>query len=286
MKKQNIQTLAVDLIYDIVGSVLFSVGIYTFAKNSGFATGGMSGLGLMINYVWGFPIGTITLILNIPVIFLSYKMLGKTFLLKSLKTMVIQTAMLDLVLPHFPTYTGSQMLAAIFTGVLTGAGLVVVYMRGSSTGGTDFLILSLRKLVPHLSIGQFSMLIDGAILLLAGFVYGNIDATLYGLVATFACTQVIDKVMYGAGSEKLAFVITKDGLKTAHEISDELGRGSTLVKSIGTFSGEERDLLLCACSKNQIFKVRAMAHKADAKALVMITEVDEVYGEGFKSPQE
>lgn len=286
MKKQALQTLAVDLIYDIVGSVLFSVGIYTFAKNSGFSTGGISGLGLMLNHLTGLPIGTITLLLNIPVIFLSYKMLGRSFLLKSLKTMVIQTAVLDLVLPHFPTYIGSQMLAAVFTGVLTGAGLVIIYMRGSSTGGTDFLILSLKKLLPHLSIGQFSMLVDGAILLLAGFVYGNIDATLYGLVATFACTQVIDKVMYGAGSEKLAFIITRNGMNTAAEISKELDRGSTLIKSIGTFSGEERDLLLCACSKSQIFKVRGMAHTADPGALVMITEVDEVYGEGFKPPQQ
>ncbi|MEG1932533.1 MAG: YitT family protein, partial [Pygmaiobacter sp.] len=95
----------------------------------------------------------------------------------------------------------------------------------------------------------------------------------------------IDRVMYGAGSGKLAFVITTDGMETAQRIGDELGRGSTLVKAIGPFSGKNRDMLLCACSRNQIFKVRRLAHEVDGTALVMITEVDEVYGEGFKPPE-
>lgn len=286
MRSTQLKEILLDVAYDIIGSILFSIGIYTFARGGGFSTGGFSGIGLMVNHLTGFPIGTLTLLLNIPVIFISYKMLGRTFLLKSLKTMVIQTIILDGVLPLFPVYSGSQMLAALFTGVLTGAGLVLIYMRGSSTGGTDFLILSLRKVLPHLSIGQFSMLIDGCILLLAGIVYGNIDAMLYGLVATFACTQVIDKVMYGAGSGKLALIITENGMQTANAISKEIDRGSTLVKSIGTFSGTQRDLLLCACSRSQIFKVRGLAHETDENALVMITEVDEVYGEGFKPHEE
>lgn len=285
MQRSKIKEILLDLLYDIAGSVLFGIGITAFAKNSGFSTGGFTGLGLMVNHVTGLPVGLVTFAMNIPVIFLSYKMLGRHFLFKSLKTMVIQTVVLDIVLPQFPIYSGNTMLAALVTGVLTGAGLVMIYVRGSSTGGSDFLILSLRKAFPQMSIGQLSMMIDGLILCLAGFVYGNIDATLYGLVATYTCSQVIDKVMYGAGSGKLAFIITQDGMPIANAISDELDRGSTLIKAIGTFSGSNRDLLLCACSRSQIFKVRALAHEADKKALVMIAEVDEVYGQGFKSPE-
>lgn len=285
MKPQTLKTMAVDLLCDVAGSLLFGIGVYTFARSGGFSTGGFTGIGLIVNHLTGLPIGTITFLLNLPVIALSYKMLGRAFLAKSLKTMVIQTLILDLVVPLFPVYTGSTMLAALCTGVLSGGGLVLIYMRGSSTGGSDFLILSLRKLMPQLSIGQFSLIIDGCILLLAGIIYGNIDATLYGLVATFAATQVIDKVMYGAGSGKLAFIITENGMHTAQSIGQELDRGSTLVPAIGTFSGKKRDLLLCACSRSQIFKVRALAHAADPSALVMISEVDEVYGEGFTPPQ-
>ena len=228
----------------------------------------------------------LTLLLNIPLIILSYRTLGRFFLLKTLKTMIIQTLILDLVMPLFPTYRGNPLIAALFTGVLMGAGLGIIYMRGSSTGGSDFLILSLHKVLPHLSVGQFSLMIDFVILILGALVYGNIDAALYGLISTFACSQVMDRVLYGAGSGKMAIIITNHGMETAQAISDEIERGSTLIKAIGTYSGDGRDMLLCACSKNQIFKVRAAAHKVDERAMVMITEVDEVYGEGFKSPEE
>ena len=176
-------------------------------------------------------------------------------------------------------------LAALFSGVLIGAGLVLIYMRGSSTGGTDFLILSLHKVMPHLSVGQFSLMIDSVILLIGALVYGNIDAALYGLISTYAATQVIDRVLYGTGSGKMAMIITTQGMQIAKSISEQTDRGSTLVRAKGTFSGEEKDMLICACSKSQIFKVRSAAHAADENALVMITEVDEVYGEGFKPPQ-
>lgn len=167
-----------------------------------------------------------------------------------------------------------------------GAGLVLVYMRGSSTGGSDFLTLSLHKVMPHISVGQFSLMIDSLILLAGAFAYGNIDAALYGLISTFACSQVMDRVLYGAGSGKMALIITAPGAwRRPRPSATRPTRGSTLVRSIGTFSGSERDLLICACSKSQIFKVRSAAHAVDDDALVMITEVDEVYGEGFKPPE-
>ena len=285
MKAKRIRELLIDLLYDVVGSVVYGVGIYLFASQGGFATGGFSGLGLMVNHLTGLPIGTLTLVFNIPVIILSYKTLGTVVLAKSRKTMVIQTLILDLVMPLFPVYRGNQLLAALFTGVLMGAGLVLVYMRGSSTGGSEFLTLSLHKVLPHISVGQFSLMIDSLILLAGAFAYGNIDAALYGLISTFACSQVMDRVLYGAGSGKMALIITDKGMEAARAISDETDRGSTLVRSIGTFSGTERDLLICACSKSQIFKVRSAAHAVDDDALVMITEVDEVYGEGFKPPE-
>ena len=286
MNAKRIQNLMLDLVYDVVGSLIFGLGLYTFAREGGFATGGFSGLGLMLNHLTGLPIGMLTLLLNIPLIILSYRTLGRFFLLKTLKTMIIQTLILDLVMPLFPTYRGNPLIAALFTGVLMGAGLGIIYMRGSSTGGSDFLILSLHKVLPHLSVGQFSLMIDFVILILGALVYGNIDAALYGLISTFACSQVMDRVLYGAGSGKMAIIITDHGMETAQAISDEIERGSTLIKAIGTYSDDGRDMLLCACSKNQIFKVRAAAHKVDERAMVMITEVDEVYGEGFKSPEE
>ena len=112
---QALKTFAVDTVYDVVGSILFAIGVYTFAKSADFAPGGVSGLALICNYLWNLPIGTMTLIINIPII--SYKVVGRKFLLKSFKTMVISTLFLDLVFPLTPLYTGNSFLAAIFSGV-------------------------------------------------------------------------------------------------------------------------------------------------------------------------
>lgn len=281
MDRGTARNLAVDIAYDCAGSILFALGIYTFAKSADFAPGGVSGLALITNHLWGLPIGVMSLVVNIPIVLLSYKVVGRSFLLKSLRTMVISTFFLDIVFPYIPLYEGNRFLAALCTGVFTGAGLALIYMRGSSTGGVDFLIISIKRLRPHLSLGQIILLCDGLVIVLGALVYGDIDAALYGMVSTYVCSAVIDKMMYGAGSGKLAIIITSDGLATAKAISLSVGRGSTLVRSIGSYSGLERHLLLCACSKSEIIKVRNAVHDVDANAFVMITEASEVLGEGF-----
>ena len=185
---QALKTFAVDTVYDVVGSILFAIGVYTFAKSADFAPGGVSGLALICNYLWDLPIGTMTLIINIPIIIISYKGVGRKFLLKSFKTMVISTLFLDLVFPLTPLYTGNSFLAAIFSGVFMGAGLALIYMRGSSTGGTDFLIVTIKKLKPHFSMGQVTLMTDLVVIVLGGFVFGNIDAVLYGVISTYAAS--------------------------------------------------------------------------------------------------
>ncbi|MEG0769254.1 MAG: YitT family protein [Ruthenibacterium sp.] len=277
-----VKLFCIDRLYDVAGSILFSIGIYTFAKSAHFAPGGVSGLALILNHLWPvLPIGVVTLVLNVPIVVVSFRVVGKTFLYKSFCTMLISTFFMDFVFPCLPLYVGSSLLAALFAGVFSGAGLALVYMRGSSTGGTDFLNLSIKKLHPHLSIGQVTLVTDCVVILLGGLVYGNIDAVLYGVISTYAGTTVIDKIMYGAGSGKLAIIITQDGHETARRIADTIGRGATLVRAIGTYSGVQRHMLLCVTARNEVFKVRDLAHEVDSTSFVMITEASEIFGEGF-----
>lgn len=276
---------AVDCLYDCAGGILYATSICVFAKEAAFAPGGVSGLALICNHLWGLPIGVMTLVINIPIVLLSYKVVGRTFLLKSLRTMLVSTFLIDVVFPHLPAYTGDRLLASAFAGVIIGAGMALIYMRGSSTGGSDFLVVSVRKLKPHLSMGQITLLLDGVVILLGGLVYRDINAVLYGAVATFAASSVMDRIMYGAGGGKLAIIITTNGFEVAKAIDRSVSRGSTVVRAIGPYSGTERHLLLCACSKSEIFKVRNAVHAVDDDAFVMITEASEVFGEGFKSTE-
>ena len=281
MKKQT-KELMWDVLADIAGGLFYALGIYTFAKTANFAPGGLSGLALINHHLWGLPIGIMTLVFNIPVILLSFRLLGKRFLFKSLRSMIVCTLFVDFLLPAVsPPYTGSPLLAALYSGIFLGAGLAVLYMRGSSSGGTDFLTMSVKVLRPHMSLGAVTMIIDLIIILMGWPVFGNIDSVLYGIVATGVTSIVIDKIMYGVGAGKLIIIISDHGQEVADKIANAIDRGSTLIRAIGTYTGSERQVLLCACNKSQAFKVRSAAHEVDENAFVMITETSEVYGEGF-----
>lgn len=281
MKKQT-KELMWDVLADIAGGLFYALGIYTFAKTANFAPGGLSGLALITHHLWGLPIGIMTLVFNIPVILLSFRLLGKRFLFKSLRSMIVCTLFVDFLLPAVsPPYTGSPLLAALYSGIFLGAGLAVLYMRGSSSGGTDFLTMSVKVLRPHMSLGAVTMIIDLIIILMGWPVFGNIDSVLYGIVATGVTSIVIDKIMYGVGAGKLIIIISDHGQEVADKIANAIDRGSTLIRAIGTYTGSERQVLLCACNKSQAFKARSAAHEVDENAFVMITETSEVYGEGF-----
>ena len=282
--REKLRTMVFDLICDIIGGILYSIGIYTFAKTADFAPGGVSGLALIFNHLWKFPIGLTTLILNIPFVLFSYKVVGKKFLLKSLKTMVFCTIFLDLIFPHLSVYAGNRLLAALFSGVFLGAGLAIIYMRGSSSGGTDFLTMSIKKIFPHLSIGRVTMTIDLLVILLGWPVFGNIDSVLYGLITTFVTSTVIDKIMYGLGTGKLLIIITTKSNEIASKIDEICARGSTAIRATGTYTNVERDILLCACSKSEVYKLYSAIYRVDPNAFIMITETSEVFGEGFIDP--
>ncbi|MEF9970089.1 MAG: YitT family protein [Ruthenibacterium sp.] len=281
LTREKLEKLALDLLYDISGSILFALGIYTFAKSAAFAPGGVSGLALVINYISGLPIGVMSLLLNVPIILISYKVVGKAFLFKSLRTMIISTFFMDVVFPHIPLYTGDRFLAALFTGLFVGAGLAIIYVRGSSTGGADFLIIALNKLFPHLSVGTITLFTDGVVILLGGLVFGDIDAMLYGAVSTVVSSIVMDKIMYGNDGGKMMIIISNYATDIAKQIDALAERGSTLVHAVGTYSGEERLMLYCVCSKRQAFRIKNAAHDIDPLAFMILTDATEVYGEGF-----
>jgi uncharacterized membrane-anchored protein YitT (DUF2179 family) len=162
-----------------------------------------------------------------------------------------------------------------------GAGIALFYLRGSSSGGTDFLIMSIKMLKPHLSIGTVTMVIDLFIILLGWPVFGNVDAVLYGLASTFVMSVVIDKIMYGMGAGTLAIIITTQGEMVAKKIGEIIGRGSTIIPAKGSYTQTKRQVLLCACSGSQAYTVRRAVYEMDESAFVMLTETSEVFGEGF-----
>lgn len=272
-----------DVFYDVLGSIIYAVSINCFAKPAHFATGGINGLSLIINHLTGAPIGVTSLILNTPLILISFKILGKFFMLRTAKTMVIMSLILDFLAPILPRYTGNPILAALYAGIFDGAGMVMIYLRGGSSGGIDFITMSIRKIKPHLALGTLSMSINILILIFAIFAFKNIDAALYGAIATFSSGILIDKVMYGAGAGKMLLIVTNKGKEIATAIDKNTGRGSSIMNIKGSYTEDEKQMVISAMSKNQVFTARKTAHNIDPNCFVMITSTDEVFGNGFNT---
>ena len=278
----NLKEVGTDTIYDIIGSILYGIGIYTFASNANFAPGGLAGVTIIIHHFLPWvPIGAGQLVINIPVAIICFKLLGKKFFIKSVRSMVISSFFLDFVMPQFPMYGGERLLAAIFAGVLSGAGLALIYMRGSSTGGTDFIIMAIRKKLPHMSIGSISLAIDGSVILAGGLVFGDVNAVLFGIIMTLLSTTVIDKIMYGSSSQRQLLIISNEPEKVADAICKQTERGATLLHGRGAYTGDDKMVIMCLCSKTEMFPVRNIVKSIDPKAMVLISTVDEAYGLGF-----
>lgn len=285
MRGERWKNFVVDQCYNLLAGLLYAASISYFAWGADFAPGGISGLALICNHLWGVPVGVTTLVFNIPLIFLSYRFVGKNFLGKSLLSLLYCTFFQDVVFANLPGYGGDPLLAALFTGVLWGMALTLFYMRGSSSGGTDFLTITLKVLRPHLSVGFITGAIDVVVILLGWPVFGSVDSVLYGLLTTVVTSLVIDRIMASSSASKMILIITNEkGQEIADEISRISERGSTMIKGMGTYTGKERQLVFCACSRMEVYKIRTATHKIDPRCMVMISEVNEVYGEGFADP--
>lgn len=263
---------------------MYAAGIDTFAGAAGFAPGGVSGLALILNHLWGLPVGIMTLVLNVPLVLISYKAVGKKFLLKTAVTMLISTFFLDIVFPFFPLYRGQRLLAAVYSGVLLGGGMVLFYLRGSVLWRNRFSDYGNKKEASVVFAWENHL--DDRSCSHSSWLAGirDVDAVLYGLIATFASVVVIDKVLYGIGAGTLAIIITSDGKKMAKVIRENADRGVTLIEAIGGYTGQQKSVLLCACSKSEAYTVQEAVRKTDETAFLMFTETSEVFGEGFKHP--
>lgn len=240
MNRAKLKELALDLAHDLVGSFLYAASIQVFILNARIATCGISGLAISINHIFPvLPIGALTLALNVPLMFLSYHLLGRKFFVKSIRSMVLVSLIIDLVGPMLPQYTGDRLISALLGGALMGLGLVTVYMRGSSTGGADFLIMSLKKLYPHISTGTISMLSDAVIISIGAAVFRDIDSFLYGAVSVYMVGAAIDKVSFGLSSGKLLMVVTERGDSVAEAISRVTERGSTIAEIKGAYTNRK-----------------------------------------------
>lgn len=187
------------ILYDLIGSLLLGISVVTFAVNADFAPGGVTGLAVILNFIFDLPIGWMTILINIPIILFTFRKLGMKFFLMSMKSMLIGAFFIDYVVCYLPAYEGSRLVAAILSGICAGIGYSLIFNEDSSTGGTDFIIVAVKRWKPQLSFGFLALIIDGGIILVSVFVFRDIWAFVYGMVFTFITSGAMDATTKALG---------------------------------------------------------------------------------------
>jgi len=277
----NRTKMAANLFFELVGCIVYAVGVHCFTAPNHIAPGGVTGLATLANYMWQVPIGLITMLINLPLLLMAWKFLGRSFTIRTFVTVAMLSTVMDTLMPLLPTYIGNPILAALFGGVCSGAGLGLVFMRGTTTGGTDIICRLLQLKYRHMPVGKLILLLDAFVLILSAVVYNNIETLLYGMISIFTATQVIDKVLYGMDSGRLLLVMSDHHREIADQIIARVGRGVTFLQGEGAYSGQQRQVLLCAVRDPQYYRIKAIINEVDPHAFLIAAEASEILGYGF-----
>lgn len=281
------KNLCKNIILLLAGSFIYGVGTHCFVAPANIAPGGASGLALMANFVTGLPVGILTMVINLPLLILAWLYLSGRFAVSTAVACTICSVVLDVVVaPVFPVYGGDRLLSSLFGGVIVGVGMALIFMAGSTTGGSDILGYILQKKKPHLSIGRALIIVDGVVLIMSVFVFKNVESGLLGLISLYACTRIIDTILYGNDVGSMVTIVSKHPQAIADRIILELERSATIMEGKGAYSRNETGILLCTVRKSQFSRLKFIIRDTDPAAFVMVAETTEVFGEGFKEIRE
>ncbi|MCP3763181.1 YitT family protein [Domibacillus sp. A3M-37] len=271
-----------NIIFILIGSAIFSFGLVHFNMQNNLAEGGFTGITLLLYSLFDIDPSYSNLVLNIPLFFIGWKLLGRV----SFYYTLIGTFSVSFFLWifqrwqfHIPLHD-DLFLAALFAGVFIGVGLGITFRYGGTTGGVDIIARLMHK-YRQVSMGKTMFLFDATVIIASFLTYIDYREAMYTLVAVFTAARVIDFMQEGAYAARGAMIISSAHGEIAEEINKRMDRGVTILKGYGSFTKQERDVLYCVVGKNEIVRLKNIIHAVDPHAFVSVTVVHDVFGEGF-----
>ena len=279
----RVKKILIPFLVITLASAAYALGfVWCYAPN-GIAFGGITGVAQIINHlIPALPIGVTVIALNIPLFLLGWKLIGGHLLISSLYAMFISSVFIDVLTPVYDWQPMDPMLACIFGGVLMGLSLGLVFQQGATTGGTDLIARLLKLKLTWLPMGRLLMGIDLAVILTVAAVFGTLKAAMYGLVALYICSIVMDAVLYGMDNAKVAYIISDKNKEISNVLVRDLDRGVTILHGQGAYTGTEKDVLMCAFKQREITAIKAAVKEVDPAAFLIVCDAHEVLGEGFR----
>lgn len=270
------------------GTSLMALAVNFVYEPMGLVTGGVAGISILIKHMttpWmpgGFPVGVSNFLINIPIFLLALKVMGKKFTRDTFFANVWFTLMLLVIPTGSPSaiIVKDYLLAVVVGGVLTGAGLGLVFSARTSTGGTDLLSSVMQKRLPQYTVAQVLMCIDSIVVVLGALVFG-IRAAVYAVMAVYIASRVMDTMLEGVKFAKSVYVISEQYDEIGNRVMEKLNRGVTILDVKGMYTGKKQKMLYCVVGKKQIAELTEIIRVCDDRAFVIVQDAREVLGEGF-----
>jgi len=269
----------------VIGSLFMGVGLNMFFKPYTIAPGGLSGLSVVISKFTGLSVSTIMLIIGTPLLVFSIKILGKKDAIKTFIGMMILSIVLKITEPLATiSVTQDVLLSSISGAILLGIGLGIVFRVDGSTGGTDLIALMVNRVIPSLPVSKCLIIIDGMVVLSAGIANGDVETGLYSAIALYIISKVIDAIISGFDYSKAFMIITEDREELKSAILNDVKRGVTVLDAKGGYTNNDKSILLVVVNnKKQEVHLKKLIKRVDSSAFIIVSDVHEVLGEGFKS---
>ena len=264
-----------------LGAVIYALAFDWFVAPNQIAMGGVTGLAQIVNaLVPVLPVGVLSILVNVPLFLAGWRLLGGRLLVSSLYAMAVSSLAIDVIawIHTFPPM--DPILATLYGGAGMGVGLGLVFSQGATTGGTDIIGKLLKLKFPWLPIGKLVMIPDMVVVILAAVVFGTVNAALYGLIQMYLLSKVMDMILYGWDTSRVAYIITDRWEETVQGLLD-MERGVTLLQGKGAYTGAEKQVLLVAFRQREIVPIKRMLREIDPKAFFIVCDAHEILGEGF-----
>jgi len=267
-----------------LGSAIFAVAFVWLYQPNSIASGGLTGLAQIVNHlIPAIPVGITVIVLNIPLFVLGLKLIGGKLLLFSLYAMFISSVIIDALDLAFTWEPMDPLLAAIFAGLMMGLSLGLVISQEATTGGTDLLARLLKLKFKWLSMGKLLLIADLVVIILVSLVFKTVYSMLYGLVALYISSMVMDTILYGMNPAKVAYIISDHNDKIKDVLVHKMDRGVTILHGQGAYSGTEKQVLMCAFKQKEIAAIKHAVKDIDPSAFLIVCDAHEVLGEGFRA---
>lgn len=284
MNKHTLKDHLLSFLIITLGAAVFAVGFVWFYQPNEIASGGLTGFAQIIHHLFdAIPVGVTVIVLNIPLFILGWKLIGGKLLIGSLWAMFISSIIIDVISPLPIWKPMDPILASIFGGVAMGLSLGLIIQQGSTTGGTDLLARLLKLKLAWLPMGKLLLIIDLVVIVLVAIVFGELSTMLYGAVAMYISSLVMDGVLYGLDNAKVAYIISDHNEEINRVLIQELDKGVTIIPAQGGYSGAEKKVLMCAFKQKEIAVIKAAVKEIDPDAFLIVCNAHEVLGEGFRA---